>query len=518
MNMEPIAFGVDFGTTNSIVCAWGTQIRQALQNERPIALWDSQALGSVGKRPHPSVVWYPPGNQPVVGYEAKRRMLSTDGMGHAFVRSVKRRLGRDEEIELTGGMRKPAFEVAAEIFRHLKADAERHASLAQLGGQRGSLSECVVTVPVNYNGKQRRDIRKAMERAGMRLRCFLHEPFAALIGHFYHSETKLQQLCGNRVLVFDWGGGTLDICLAEVSSDGSEIVELAHDGIEDRAGDDFDKKIMTDLKRRFLAKSGPPLEDVPVKGSAADRFWSAAETAKIELSDARSARVEIANFIEIYGKPIDLDEELQREQFEELIRDEVIAAEACVQRCLHKARLTAGLVDHVLMVGGTSCIPAVRQMLEKTFGARVAVAVEPDAAIARGAAIVAAERWEPFNVKPIAVKLSDDTFFTVLPAKRELRPSASTGFTFYCTDPRPAVANLMFYEQAVSGDAAYRALNACLAVPSDPEIRAIANLDRIVARFFITEDATLCCEAQSSSTKATRTCEIFDLSFGLKLR
>ncbi|HEY0552122.1 MAG TPA: Hsp70 family protein [Verrucomicrobiae bacterium] len=481
-------------------------------------MWDTNVLSTIGQRPHPSVVWYPPGNQAVVGYEAKTRMLSYDGMGHAFVRSIKRRLGREEEIELTGGLRKPAYEVAAEIFRHLKADAEKHASLAPLNGKRGALSECVVTVPVNYNGLQRRDIRKAMERAELRLRCFLHEPFAALIGHFYNSETKLQQLRGKRVLVFDWGGGTLDVCIAEVSEDGSEIIELAHDGIEDRAGDDFDKKLMTDLKRRFLVKSGLKLDDVPVKGSAADRFWGAAEQAKIELSTSLLAPVEIANFIEIYGKPIDLEENIEREQFEELIRDEVIAAEACVQRCLKKARLSAGLVDNVLMVGGTSCIPAVRQMLEKAFGARVTVAAEPDAAIARGAAIVAAERWEPFNVKPIAVKLSDDSFFTVLPAKRELKASASTGFTFYCTDPRPAVANLMFFEQAVSGDGAFRTLNTFLAVPSDPEIRQIANLDRIVARFFITEDATLCCEAQSSSTKATRSCEIYDLSFGLKLK
>jgi molecular chaperone DnaK (HSP70) len=515
--MERIAFGVDFGTTNSIVCVWGTQIKQALQNEKPIALWDTKVLGTIGKRPHPSVVWYPPGNQPVVGYEAKTRMLSYDGMGHAFIRSIKRRLGREEEIELTGGLRKPAYEVAAEIFRHLKADAENHASLAPLIGGRGALSECVVTVPVNFNGLQRRDIRKAMEKAELRLRCFLHEPFAALIGHYYNSDSKLRLLRGERVLVFDWGGGTLDVCLAEVSEDGLEIVELSHDGIEDRAGDDFDKKIMSDLKRRFLLKSGLNLEDVPVKGSAADRFWGAAEAAKIELSTDYSVPVEIANFIEIFGKPIDLEERLERKQLEELIREEIIAAEACVQRCLKKARLSAGLVDRVLMVGGTSSIPAVLQMLEKTFGARVAVANEPDAAIARGAAIVAAERWEPFNVKPIAVKLSDDSYFTVLPAKHGLKPSASSSFTFYCTDPRPAVANLMFYEQAVSGDGAYRALNTHLSIPSDPEIRRIADLDRIVARFFITEDATLCCEAQSSSTGAIRSCEIYDLSLGLKL-
>src|SRR5688572_31315820 len=124
--MEPLAFGIDFGTTNSIVCAWGSKIREALQNDKPLALWDTALLNALeGKRPHPSVVWFPPNGSPVVGHAAKSRMLSFDGMGHAFVRSVKRRLGRNEEIELTGGVRKPAFEVAAEVFKHLKADAER---------------------------------------------------------------------------------------------------------------------------------------------------------------------------------------------------------------------------------------------------------------------------------------------------------------------------------------------------------------------------------------------------------
>jgi len=318
-------------------------------------------------------------------------------------------------------------------------------------------------------------------------------------------------------IVFDWGGGTLDVCLADVSEDGSSIVELSHDGIDDRAGDDFDRKIMTYLKRRFLTKSGLQIEDVEVKGRAADKFWIQAELAKIELSSQLTSTVEVPNFLNIFGKQIDLYEGLTREEFEPLVQEEVFAAENCVLRCLKKARLTAGLVDHVLMVGGTSNIPAVRQMLEKLFGAKVTVAKEPDGAIARGAAIVAAEAWQPFNVKPIAVKLADDSYFTVLPAKKVLHPSQSTGFPFYCVDPRPASANLAFFEKAVSGDEDYRSLNTYLSVPTNPEIRAIQNLDRIVARFAVTEDATLRCHAQSGSVERIEECEIHDISFGLQL-
>lgn len=315
-------------------------------------------------------------------------MQTFDGMGHAFIRSIKRRLGRGEEVEIVGGQRKPAWEVAAEIFSHLKRDAEQHPSLA---GFATNLASCVVTIPVNYTGRQRRDIRRALERAGMRLECFLHEPFAALVGHFYDSETKLKHIKGDRVLVFDWGGGTLDVCLAEVSEDGKYIYETAHDGIEDRAGDDFDKKIMSILKRRFLAQTKLPLDDIELKGAASDRFWIRSELGKIELSSSQQAEIEVPNFFELMGKPFDLREMMTREQFQEVIEEELLAAEQCVLRCLKHARITAGLVDHVLMVGGTSNIPAVRHMLERHFGSRVKVAKEPDAAIARGAAVVAAE-------------------------------------------------------------------------------------------------------------------------------
>jgi len=509
--VKPLAFGIDFGTTNSIVAVWGEDIRLANRTNGPEALWHESEFG---KRPHPSVVWYGPNADPIVGLEARKQMQTYDGMGHTFYRSIKRRLGQNEEVELIGGQRKPAWEVAAEIFRHLKRDAEAHSALSAI---HPTLNSCVVTVPVSYNGQQRRDIRRALERSGIRLECFLSEPFAALVGNFYDLETKLQRLSGKRVLVFDWGGGTLDVCLVEVSEDGTHIYELAHDGIEDRSGDDFDRKIMAYAKKRFLNRSQFHIEDVPVKGSAADRFWIKSELAKIELSTKPSTIVEVPNILSIFDKLFDLHETLSREEFEGLIAGEVLAAETCVNRCLERARLTPGLVDHVLMVGGTSNIPAARQMLERLFGAHVSIAYEPDAVIARGAAIVSAENWQPYNVKPIGVMLADDTFFAILPAGTPLLPSQSRGFTFYCVDPRPATANFQFVETTVTGDRHYRALGDWLAVPTNPDIRDIDNLDRIVTRFSVTEDMTLHCVAQSGSVEETRECEIHDICIGLKL-
>lgn len=506
--MEKIAFGIDFGTTNSIVAAWGSNIQR--HEEIPFAFWSRQ------QRPHPSIVWYGPHDEPIVGHDARANMQSQENsIGHVFIRSVKRELGTNKEIEIVGGVRKSAYEVAAEVFRHLKREAEKSPLIK--GNQVG---ECVVTVPVDFRGEHRRDIRRALERAGLKLKAFLHEPFAAMISHFYDPIAKLQTIRGQRFVVFDWGGGTLDVCLAEVAADGSCVYELAHDGIADRAGDDFDRKIMTLLKNRILQKRGDvKINDLELKGSAKDRFWISAENGKIELSNRSVTTVTVGNFVEVLGKTIDLEERLTRQELEDLIKDEVAAAESCVLRCLERARLTPGLIDRVLLVGGTSNIPAVRAALEKHFGTKVEVAREPDAAIARGAAIVAAEGWQPYNVRSVGVKLSNGDFLEILPAGAPFSAATSRRMVFYCTDPRPGFANFLFSQQSVAGDRTYRSLDnvLCVETKTECEIQSQRDLDRIVADFSVTEDATLVCTALSSSVGKEARCEIHDLCFGVRM-
>ena len=380
------------------------------------------------------------------------------------------------------------------------------------------MREAVVTIPVQFNGRQRRDIRRAMEHAGIRLQTFIHEPFAALISHFYEKERKLDVLKGKRAIVFDWGGGTLDVCLVEVSKDGQHIYEVAHDGIEDRAGDEFDHNLMRHVKRKFTEENDLPADFEP-HGNVPDRFWVATEDAKKDLSVDTRVRVSVPSFHHNDRQMLDLSESVERSEFESIILPELEAAEVCLKRVLGKARVTPGLVDHVLLVGGTSNIPAVKKMVEHLFGEKVSVAREPDAAISRGAAIVAAEGWEPFNVKDIGVKLSDDSFFTILSAETPLVPRESKGFTFLCTDPRTGAADFFFHERHVIGDGAFVPLkNAHLSVATDNGIRKFDGMDRIIANFVITEDATLRCIAQSSSTGKQSEIEITDIGIGLKLK
>ena len=505
---EKLAFGIDFGTTNSIAAAWGDDVRKIKSQPEPF--WDAT---EGRKRPHASVVWYS-ADPVVVGNAARAKMESLGGsLGNRFIRSIKRSLDDDHPQELLGGQHVSAHEVAAEIFRHLKEHAQKDALL-----RRKEMSECVVTSPVTFGGNQRRAIRRAIEHAGMQLKSFLHEPFAAMISHFYEPDRKLARVRDQRVMVFDWGGGTLDVCIVQISKDGSQLVELAHGGIEDRAGDDFDHRVMASLRESFL-KDHPAIsdEELELRGDVRDRFWLNAEAGKIALSSAQKTSITVATFFQKDGKIYDLQESLARPEFEKLITAEVDAAVRCVERCLTQARLTPGCIDHLLLVGGTSNIPLVRERLEALFGHKVQVAHEPDAAIARGAAIVAAEGWRSFNALPLGVKLCDGTFFDILRQGAPLDAESSRRVVFYCTDWRIGSANLVFCKRAVSGDSDLVQVGKVLQVPTKHEVHHEGELDRIVADFTVTPDATLRCVAQSTTLGQTAQCEIHDIAFGLDL-
>jgi molecular chaperone DnaK (HSP70) len=512
--MKSLGIGIDFGTTNSIAAVWGGDVTRILQEQkealRPIAFWHQDA--NLGNRPHPSIVWYKPDDSVTVGFEARRNMQElSEALGHTFVRSIKRSLNAPEVVH--GGRKRHPYEIAAEIFSHVRKHGEAN---PVLHGHK--FQYCVVTVPVGFTGQQRRQIRRAMERAGLSLQTFVHEPFAAMVAHFYHPETKLGVLRGKRVLVFDWGGGTLDVCLAEGANDGSTLYELAHDGIADHAGDDFDRRIMADLRGRFLGRN--PLitnDDIMNRCRAQDRFWINAELGKIELSREENVRVRVPNFLD-GNPPIDLSETLRRADFEEMIRHEVDAAVACTLRCLDQARLKPSSIDYVVLVGGTSQIPMIRHRLEEVFGAKVQSTFEPDAAIARGAAIVAAEQWTAVNAVTLGCLMAHETFFPLLKRGEELVASSSKKYVFYCTDPRDGTANFIFCKQPLAGDSSVIPFADILQIPIRTDRPAqYRDLDRLLVRSSVSPDATLLVDVTHTGMGQSRQYEISDVSFGLKL-
>jgi molecular chaperone DnaK len=413
-----------------------------------------------------------------------------------------------------GGERYLPHSIAAKIFEHLKCHGQKHPLIG-----RQQFEKCVVTVPVGFSGLQRRQIRLAMESCQLVLEAFVHEPFAAMISHFYDPHTKLEKLRGRRVLVFDWGGGTLDICVAEGSTDGSALYELAHDGIADHAGDDFDRRIMADMRGRFL-KAHPEItnDDIDVRCRAADRFWMESERAKINLSSEKETRVRVPRFLE-GNDPIDLGADLTRKEFEALIENEVDRAVACALRCVAAARLTPSSIDYVIMVGGTSLIPLVRDRLQERFGTKVQVTKEPDAAIARGAAIVAAEEWKPVNAVTLGCELARGEFYTFLKRGEPLVATNSKKSVFYCTDPRHGSATFVFARKPNDDSSEVIPTGELLQVPVQHEFpKEFRELDRLIVRSSVTKDATLLIDVTHSGTGKTAEHEIADVSFGLHLK
>ena len=228
-------------------------------------------------------------------------------------------------------------------------------------------------------------------------------------------------------------------------------------------------------------------------------------------------KIRVPNFLD-GNPPLDLAETLKRAEFEEMIEHEVKAAAACTLRCLDQARIKPSCVDHILMVGGTSLIPRVRSQLEEIFGAKVQVTFEPDAAIARGAAIVAAEDWKPVNAVTLGCAMARDNFFTFLERGEPLVASSSKKFVFYCTDPRDGVASFIFGKKPVAGDNVVVPTGSILQVPVETDRpSAYRELDRLLVRASVTEDATLLVDVKHTGMGQTAQHEVSDVSFGLQL-
>ena len=469
-------FGIDFGTTNSLIAFFSPDIAP-----EPGAFTDAG-------RPHPSLVWYKPdANQPVVGWEARKQVNQVERrMGHCFVHSVKRLMAEGREVPIIGTTRKPAREVGADILAYLLDHARKTLPVAARG-----LDSCVATVPVNSTGRYRRELRRAAELAGLHVESFTHEPFAAVFGWFFAQKTDLQRLPPAKVLVFDWGGGTLDITLVQVQD--GRIFELGNSNLDHCAGNEFTDKLTGLVRDKFVKRTALPVDKLILDAEAKDRVWVNMEDAKIKLSDGDSARVNVPNYTYQNGKIYDLAEDTRRSEYEECIKAEVDAAKAKVYECLHRAGVEAVSVDLVMLIGGTSRTPLVHQMMHEVFVTKVVPVKDADSIIAKGAAVIAAHKWKPYLVKPITVKLADKSFLSLLKHGQTLAaPLASKSFTFYCVDGRNGSAHLLFYEQQRPNDAAIqKSLNCNLSVPTAQNVRTVSDLDRIIVNCYVPEDLTV---------------------------
>lgn len=343
--------GIDLGTTNSCVAV--------VEGGRPVVIPNRE-----GQRTTPSVVAFTKTGERLVGDPAKRQAVTNAAR---TVCSVKRKMGSDARIPIDGKCYTPQ-EISALILQKLRADAE-----AYLGEP---VTEAVITVPAYFNDAQRQATKDAGRIAGLNVRRIINEPTAAALAY------GLDNGKAQTVMVYDLGGGTFDVSLIQI---GDGIVQvLATCGDNHLGGDDFDERIANWLMENFRAEHGVDLHNDPV---AVQRLREEAEKVKKELSSARQADINLPFLASTANGPVHLQTTLTRAKFDELTSDLVERTALPVKNALRDAGLAANDLDQVLLVGGSTRIPAVQAKVMRMIDLEPSKTLNPDECVALGAAV-----------------------------------------------------------------------------------------------------------------------------------
>ena len=343
--------GIDLGTTNSCVAV--------MEGGEPVVIANAE-----GNRTTPSVVAFSKTGERMVGQVAKRQAVTNS---ERTISSIKRHMGTDYKVDIDGKKYTPQ-EISAMILQKLKADAE-----AYLGG---TVSEAVITVPAYFNDAQRQATKDAGKIAGLEVKRIINEPTAAALAYGVDKEAE------QKIMVYDLGGGTFDVSILDI---GDGVIEvLATNGNTHLGGDDFDEAIMKYLVDEFKKAEGIDLSNDKV---AMQRLKEAAEKAKIELSGVTSSNINLPYITADATGPKHLDVTLTRAKFNELTAHLVEATVGPVKQAMADAGLTANDISKVLLVGGSSRIPAVQEEVKKLTGKDGFKGINPDECVAVGAAI-----------------------------------------------------------------------------------------------------------------------------------
>ncbi len=343
--------GIDLGTTNSCVAV--------MEGGEPVVIANAE-----GNRTTPSVVAFSKTGERMVGQVAKRQAVTNSDR---TISSIKRHMGTDYKVDIDGKKYTPQ-EISAMILQKLKADAE-----AYLGG---TVSEAVITVPAYFNDAQRQATKDAGKIAGLEVKRIINEPTAAALAYGVDKEAE------QKIMVYDLGGGTFDVSILDI---GDGVIEvLATNGNTHLGGDDFDEAIMKYLVDEFKKAEGIDLSNDKV---AMQRLKEAAEKAKIELSGVTSSNINLPYITADATGPKHLDVTLTRAKFNELTAHLVEATVGPVKQAMADAGLTANDISKVLLVGGSSRIPAVQEEVKKLTGKDGFKGINPDECVAVGAAI-----------------------------------------------------------------------------------------------------------------------------------
>ena len=343
--------GIDLGTTNSCVAV--------MEGGEPVVLANAE-----GARTTPSVVGFTKTGERLVGQVAKRQAITNPDR---TISSIKRQMGTDHKVEIDGKKYTPQ-EISAMILSKLKADAESY-----LGEK---VTQAVITVPAYFNDSQRQATKDAGAIAGLDVKRIINEPTAAALAYGADKEDD------QKIMVYDLGGGTFDVSIIEMGDGVTEVLATAGD--THLGGDDFDQRIIDWMADEFKKENGVDLRSDKM---AAQRLKEAAEKAKIELSGVASTAINLPFITADATGPKHLDMTLTRAKFNELTADLVERTMSPVRQALNDAGLQPGELHKVLLVGGSSRIPAVQEAVKNYMKTEPSKGINPDECVAIGAAI-----------------------------------------------------------------------------------------------------------------------------------
>ena len=344
--------GIDLGTTNSCMAF--------IEGGEPVVIPNSE-----GGRTTPSVVAFSKSGERMVGQVAKRQAVTN---AQRTISSIKREMGSDYKVTVDGKAYTPQ-EISAMILQKLKSDAE-----AYLGQ---SVSEAVITVPAYFTDSQRQATKDAGKIAGLEVKRIINEPTAAALAYGLNKTDK-----DEKVLVFDLGGGTFDVSILELGDGVFEV--LSTSGDNHLGGDDWDQRIIDWMADKF---KGEHAVDLRKDKMTLQRLKEAAEKAKMELSSATQATINLPFITAVEGQPVHLDYTLTRAEFERITSDLLDRCKTPVHTALRDAGLKSSDIDEVVLVGGSTRMPAVQEEVKKITGKDPHMGVNPDEVVAIGAAI-----------------------------------------------------------------------------------------------------------------------------------